>query len=98
MGVEEIALLEEKIEALIGYIQKLTEEKKSLLEKLSQKDSEIETLKAELSRLQEERSLVKNKVGEILQKIEQLGLEGQSASPSELPLDMSGEGSSSPGF
>ncbi|OAG26821.1 hypothetical protein TH606_10300 [Thermodesulfatator autotrophicus] len=100
--MDEIAILEEKIEALIGYIKKITEEKNYLMEKIAQKDAEIENLKLELAQLQDEKSVVKSKIGEILQKIEQVGLGSPepttTQASSELPLKISKEETSTTGF
>ncbi|NPB08892.1 MAG: cell division protein ZapB [Thermodesulfobacteria bacterium] len=72
MEFQEIRLLEEKIEALLGVLQDLRREKEELLAQLRQKEEEISGLRTELSRLREERDLIKEKVQGLLSRIDQL--------------------------
>ncbi len=72
MEFQEIKLLEEKIEALLGVVENLRRERESLLQQLKQKEEEIAGLQADLARFQEERAQIKDRVQGLLSRIDQL--------------------------
>ncbi len=76
MEFHEIQVLEEKLNKLLGYIERLRQEKEGLKEALATKERENEALKAELERLKQEREEVKTRVKNLLERIDQVAAEG----------------------
>ena len=76
MEFQEIQLLEEKLHKLLAYIEQLRAEKAKLSEALAAKEGENQALKAELERLKEEWEKIKAKIQALLERIEEIRVEG----------------------
>lgn len=64
--------LEQKINTLLRLCESMEAEKKTLKERLKEKESEIEELKHSLARFEEEKGLVKGKVEGLLTRLDGL--------------------------
>ena len=72
MEFDEIKALEEKIEALLAFLERLKQEKENMARELEEKKQRIEALEAEVARLKEERTQVRNRVQNLLSRLEQV--------------------------
>ena len=70
--MDQFRLLEEKVDALIQHIRSLRSEKDQLTEKIRNQDTKIETLSGELESLKGARDEAKQRMGSLLEKIDQL--------------------------
>ncbi|MBI5560039.1 MAG: cell division protein ZapB [Deltaproteobacteria bacterium] len=64
--------LEQKINTLLRLCESMEAEKKTLKERLKEKESEIEELKRGLARFEEEKGLVRGKVEGLLTRLDGL--------------------------
>ncbi len=72
MDLQEIASLEEKIDALISLVIQLKNEKEALLNKLKEKEEENIKLLEEINRREEERRIIKERIGSLIEKLSQI--------------------------
>ncbi|WP_028840504.1 cell division protein ZapB [Thermodesulfobacterium hveragerdense] len=72
MAFQEIANLEEKINALIALVVQLRNEKEELINKLKSKEEENARLIEEIERREEERKVLKEKIGSLIEKLSQI--------------------------
>jgi len=72
MILQEIESLEEKIETLISLVTQLRKEKEELIEKLRLKEAENAKLLEEIERREEERKLLKERLGNLIEKLSQI--------------------------
>ncbi len=73
MEVHELRVLEDRIEALLGYCRSLEGEKSRLEEQLQEREAEMQALQARLEEMRQERESVKSRVSNLISKIDQLG-------------------------
>ncbi len=64
-----ISVLEEKIDGLISYIERLEEEKKDLFNQINEKNAKISDLEGKIEALENERAEVGKRVEHILEKL-----------------------------
>ncbi len=64
-----IAVLEEKIDGLISYIERLEEEKQDLFNQIREKDTQISDLEGKIEAFENERAEVGKRVEHILEKL-----------------------------
>jgi FtsZ-binding cell division protein ZapB len=67
-------ILEEKVESLIDKIKSMKEEKESFIRKIQDQESRIADLDKELGRLKEVQDQAKDRIGSILERIDNLGV------------------------
>jgi FtsZ-binding cell division protein ZapB len=67
-------ILEEKVESLIDKIKSMKEEKESFIRKIQDQESRIADLDKELGRLKEVQDQAKDRIGFILERIDNLGV------------------------
>jgi len=70
--MDKFEILEEKVTRLIEAYASLKEEKESLGERLTQKESEIQKLKEKISHLCREREAAREKVKGLLNRVDRL--------------------------
>ncbi len=88
MEVHELRVLEEKIEALLGYCRVLEAERAKLEERLQEQESRLEAVQGRLNEMMQERESVKSRVSSLISKIDQLGslIGGEPGEPGEEAL------------
>jgi uncharacterized coiled-coil DUF342 family protein len=72
--VDYFKLLEEKVGFLISQIRSLRDDRESLLEKISQQGKSIAEIAGEVEKLKSDRDKVKDRIANILKKIEQMDI------------------------
>ncbi len=72
MDFPEVRILEEKIEALLSLVERLKREKASLEERLRESEAENLRLKEAVQKLETERQQVRERIHQIVAKIERL--------------------------
>jgi FtsZ-binding cell division protein ZapB len=72
--VEYFKILEEKVGLLIAQIRLLRDERESLREKISQQEKSIADFAGEVERLKDNRDKVRDRIINILKKIEQIDI------------------------
>ncbi len=76
MQLEQLSLLEERLERLVELFARLTEEKSVLERSLAEKDERLRALEREVDGLRQERDLIRTRVARMIETIERLeGLE-----------------------
>ena len=65
-------MLEEKIDRLIAQVQNFSQENQELKRKLLEQSQQVEQAREQLDALEEEKTLLRDKVGNILEKIAKL--------------------------
>lgn len=68
--LDQFQLLEEKLDTLIGYVEKLRKEKDALSEKVQIQDGKISDLTEEIETLRSVRDQAKQRIITLLEKIE----------------------------
>ncbi len=71
MDIQELRLLEEKIEKLLQLVGRLKGEREELLLRLQEREAEVARLKEELNRREEERRAIKDKIGSLIERLSQ---------------------------
>ena len=72
--LDQFHVLEEKLDALIGYVQTLKKEKDTLAEKVQIQEEKIADLNTEIESLRSARDQAKQKIISLLEKIEQVSV------------------------
>ncbi len=72
--IEQFELLEQKVNSLLDLIKRLRSEKDSLLEKVQIQEGKIGDLTSQLEELKAGRDKAKQRILQLLEKIEQLDL------------------------
>lgn len=73
MNDNELRMLEEKLEQLIHYCEGLREDHKNLAKKNEELSSKLSEAEENLIRLNGERENIRNRVADLISKIDQLG-------------------------
>ena len=73
-GIDQFALLEEKIDGLIGYLNSLKKERASLAEKIQVQEEKIAALGREVEQLESSRNAARQRTLALLAKMEDLDL------------------------
>ncbi|RUM89681.1 MAG: hypothetical protein DSZ24_00595 [Thermodesulfatator sp.] len=76
MEIQELVVLEEKIERLLQVVNRLRAEREELQLRLQEKEAEVSRLKEELNRREEERRAVKERIGQLIHRLSQFSEEG----------------------
>jgi uncharacterized coiled-coil DUF342 family protein len=72
--LDQFEVLEEKLDALIGYVESLKREKDVLAEKMQIQDEKISDMAREIETLRSARDQAKQRIVTLLEKIEQVAL------------------------
>jgi hypothetical protein len=72
--MDQFQLLEEKVDSLISMVTNYKREKESLLEKIQIQEGKISDLTGELENLRSDRNAAKQKILNLLEKMDQLDL------------------------
>ncbi len=70
--LDQLQVLEEKLDTLIGYVQALKNEKDALTEKVHIQDGKLADLTDEIDTLRSARDQAKQRIITLLEKIEQI--------------------------
>jgi len=76
MEIQDLSVLEEKIEKLLQVVNRLRTEREELQLRLQEKEAEVSRLREELNRREEERRAVKEKIGQLISRLSQFSEEG----------------------
>ena len=83
MEVQDLAQLEQKVEALLQYCSDLKNQKQALQTKTAEQEEKIRELEQKIQELEAERSDVKSRVSNILSKLEIVDMDSEEASSNE---------------
>ncbi|MFO7783168.1 MAG: cell division protein ZapB [Thermodesulfobacteriota bacterium] len=72
--LDQLQVLEEKLDTLIGYVQALKNEKDALTEKVHIQDGKLADLTDEIDTLRSARDQAKQRIITLLEKIEQINV------------------------
>ncbi len=89
MEVQDLAQLEQKIEALLQYCSDLKNQKQALQAKTAEQEEKIRELEQKIHELETERSDVKSRVSNILSKLEIVDMDSEeeaSSNESNVPF------------
>ncbi len=75
MDNEKYNLIEKRILELVGSYQKMKDERNRLAALISEKDSLIQSLNGELERMREERVQARDRVDNLLSKLDEINLD-----------------------
>ncbi|QJA06496.1 cell division protein ZapB [Thermosulfurimonas marina] len=76
MEIQDLSVLEEKIEKLLQVVNRLRAEREELQLRLQEKEAEVSRLREELNRREEERRAVKERIEHLISRLSQFSEEG----------------------